>query len=213
MQVGKDLVAKGHGMVSPVGLGAAKAAIWGEHAVVVQLPEVLAPGEVDFAAMISQDGHPVYLTFERIEDPDADDDLGDESVLCGWTRRRRTSQLRIVWSARARIFYEPCGKISAGRAGCVRPELRAQYHELKKGGPKAALCWLCQAMRLFFAAVFIAFMRIFGPVVFGSGRHGAAVAFPCRGVRRLGNCPWCGSNSRPRPGICKRGNAARHPAR
>ncbi len=85
MQVGKDLVAKGHGMVSPVGLGAAKAAIWGEHAVVVQLPEVLAPGEVDFAAMISQDGHPVYLTFERIEDPDADDDLGDESVLCGWT--------------------------------------------------------------------------------------------------------------------------------
>lgn len=85
MQVGKDLLAKGYGLVSPAGLGAAKAAIWGEHAVVVQLPEVLAPGEADFVAMIAHEGSPVYLTFERLEDPDAEDGLDSESVLCGWT--------------------------------------------------------------------------------------------------------------------------------
>lgn len=85
MQVGKDLLAQGHGLVSPAGLGAAKAAIWGEHAVVVQLPGVQAPGEADFVAMLSQQGRPVFLSFERLEDPDAEDGLGEESVLCGWT--------------------------------------------------------------------------------------------------------------------------------
>lgn len=84
MQVGRDLMNKGYGLVSPLGLGAAKAAIWGEHAVVVQLPEVQAPGEADFAAMISYQGRPVFLTFERLADPDADDGLDAESVLCGW---------------------------------------------------------------------------------------------------------------------------------
>lgn len=84
MQLGKDLLAKGHGLVSPAGLGAAKASIWGEHAVVVQLPEVLAPGEADFAALLSQQGQPLYLTFERLADPDAEDGLDVECVLCGW---------------------------------------------------------------------------------------------------------------------------------
>ncbi len=84
MQVGKDLMQKGHSLVSPIGLGAAKAAIWGEHAVVVQLPEVTAPGEADFAAMLSLQGRPLYLTFERLADPDDEDGLDEECVLCGW---------------------------------------------------------------------------------------------------------------------------------
>ncbi len=108
MQVGKDLMAKGHSLISPAGLGAAKAAIWGEHAVVVQLPEVLAPGEADFACLLSQQGRPLYLTYERLPDPDApdpdfsnmpddEDDLDAECVLCGWN------------AAGEHINYELCG--------------------------------------------------------------------------------------------------------